>query len=105
MSKRLLAGGIATVALLGCVDQPNLGSTAGMSFEQFKAKTYREPTTGIYILDWDMPVSGDDALYRVWEATQQGGLAVMTQNGQDVKWDATQRKNITYCVSNAFGEF
>jgi MYXO-CTERM domain-containing protein len=102
MSKRLLAGGIATVALLGCVDQPDLGSTAGMSFEQFKAKTYREPTTSIYILDWDTPVSGDEALYRVWEATQQGGLAVMTQNGQDVKWDATQRKNLTYCVSNAF---
>jgi MYXO-CTERM domain-containing protein len=102
MSKRLLAGGIATVALLGCVDQPTVSSTAGLSFEEFKAKTYREPTTGLYVLDWDMPVSGDEALYKIWEATQQGALAVGTENGVDVKWDATQRKNITYCVSNTF---
>jgi MYXO-CTERM domain-containing protein len=103
MSMRLLACGIATVALLGCVDQPNLGSTAGISFEEFKAKAYREPATGLYILDWDTPVSGDEALYKLWASLQQGALAVGTENGQDVKWDATQRKNITYCVSNTFG--
>jgi uncharacterized protein (TIGR03382 family) len=103
MNTRLLAGSVATVALLGCVDQPNLSSTAGMSFEEFKAKTYREPVSGLYILDWDTPVSGDAALYKVWQAVQQNALAVMTENGQDVKWDATQRKNLTYCVSNNFG--
>ncbi len=91
------------LAMVGCVDQPNLSSTAGLSFEEFKAKTYREADTGLYILDWDTPVSGDEELYRIWEAQQQGALAVYTANGQDVKWDATQRKNLTYCVSNSFG--
>jgi MYXO-CTERM domain-containing protein len=100
--KWLLVGGVATLAHVGCVDQPNLGSTAGLSFEEFKARTYREPS-GLYVLDWDTPVSGDAELYKIWEATQQGALAVYTEGGQDVKWDATQRKNLTYCVSNAFG--
>ncbi len=87
----------------GCVDEPNLGSTAGISFEEFKARTYREPGSGLYILDWDTPVSGDAELRAVWEATQQGALAVYTQNGVDVKWNATQKKQLTYCISNTFG--
>ena len=100
---KLLAGSVATVALLGCVEQPNLGSTSGMSFEEFRARTYREPLTGLYVLDWDTPVSGDAELYEIWEATQQGALAVYNRNGTDIKWDATQRKNLTYCISNNFG--
>ena len=104
MTKRLLTGTLAMAAMVGCVEpQPNLSSTAGLSFEEFKARTYREPGTNLFVLDWDTPVSGDDALYDVWEAQQQGALAVYTANGQDVKWDATQRKNLTYCVSNTFG--
>jgi uncharacterized protein (TIGR03382 family) len=100
---KLLATCASAAALGGCIDQPDLGSTAGMSFEELKAKTYREPGSGLYILDWDTPVDGDAELYRIWELMQQGALAVMTQNGQDVKWDATQKKNLTYCVSNGFG--
>ncbi len=100
---KLLAGALAVAALVGCVDQPEYSSTAGLSFEQFKARAYREPGSGMYVLDWDTPISGDDELYALWEATVQGALAVFTSNGQDVKWDATQRKNLTYCVSNTFG--
>ena len=106
MTKGLLAGSFAMAALMGCVDQPDdptLSSTAGLSFEEFKARTYREPGTGLYILDWDTPVSGDAELYRIWEAQVQGALAVYTAGGSDVTWNATQRKNLTYCVSNAFG--
>ena len=94
----------ATLFASGCVDPPSLGSTAGISFEEFRARTYREPTTGLYVLDWDTPVSGDAALYKIWEATQQGALAVYNENGQDIVWNATQRKNLTYCVSTAFGQ-
>lgn len=104
MTKGLLAGCLASASILGCVDQePTLGSTAGVSFEEFKARQYREPATGLYILDWDTPVSGDEELRAVWEATQQGALAVYAENGVDIKWDATQKRNLTYCVSNNFG--
>ncbi|HUS31134.1 MAG TPA: matrixin family metalloprotease [Kofleriaceae bacterium] len=104
MQLKLLAGAVLTVATAaGCVDEPNYGSTQGLSFEEFKARTYREPGTGLYVLDWDMPVSGDAQLYQIWEATQQGTLAVMNINGQDIIWTATQRKQLTYCISNTFG--
>lgn len=103
MVSKLLSGLLLTAALTGCVDEPNLSSTAGLSFEEFKARTYREPGTGLYILDWDTPISGDEQLYRVWQATQQGALAVYNINGQDIIWNATQRKQLTYCVSDTFG--
>jgi MYXO-CTERM domain-containing protein len=103
MTKCLLAGSLATVLAFGCVDEPNLSSTGGISFEAFKARTYREPGTGLYVLDWDTVVSGDDALAEIWAATQQGALAVYAQGGADIKWDSTQKKSLTYCVSNTFG--
>ena len=99
---RLAVYALASVSLLGCVDQPNTSSTGGISFEEFKARTYREPATGLYVLDWDTVVSGDDALREVWEATQQGALAVYSINGQDIVWSATQKKQLTYCISNTF---
>ena len=103
MVSKLLSGLLLASALAGCVDEPNMSSTAGLTFEQFKARTYREPGTKLYVLDWDTAVSGDEQLYQVWEATQQGALAVYNINGQDIIWNATQRKQLTYCVSNNFG--
>src|SRR6188472_3992397 len=104
MRLKLLAGALLTLATAaGCVDEPNYGSTQGLTFEQFKARTYREPGSGIYVLDWDTAVSRDEQLYQIWEATQQGALAVYNINGQDIIWSATQRKALTYCVSNTFG--
>ena len=84
--KTLIAGSFATLVLVGCVDQPNLGSTAGMSFEEFKAKTYREPETGLYVLDWDtagfrrrcaLQDLGSDAARRARRLHDQR---------QDIKW-------------------
>lgn len=103
MVSKLLSGVLLAAAVTGCVDEPNLSSNAGLTFEQFKARTYREPGSGLYILDWDTAVSGDEQLYQVWEATQQGALAVYNINGQDIIWSATQRKALTYCISNTFG--
>src|SRR6478735_1027801 len=103
MVSKLLSGLLLAASVTGCVDEPNLSSTSGLTFEQFKARTYQEPGTGLYILDWDTAVSGDAQLYQVWEATQQGALAVYNINGQDIIWSATQRKALTYCVSNTFG--
>ena len=100
-----LFGLCTTLSLLGCVDQPdeNLSSTAGISFEAFKARAYKEPGTNIYVINGDIPISGEAKLYEHWQSMQQGALAVMTEGGVDVKWNATVRKNLTYCVSNNFG--
>src|ERR1041385_5870337 len=104
MRLKLLSGALLTIVTAGCVDEPNLSSTEGMTFEQFKARTYREPGTGLYVLDWDTPVASDTELYQIWEETQvHGALAVYNINGQDIIWSAQQRKQITYCISNTFG--
>jgi hypothetical protein len=86
-----------------CVEDAHLSTNQTFSFEEFKSTVNREPWIGgLYIVGGDQPIT-EEGLYQMWEASQQGALAVMTNNGADVKWDATMRKQLTYCVSNAFG--
>ena len=100
----VLAFTFAAAGLIGCaLDQPNESSTEGMSFEEFKARAGREPGTGAYVLDWDMVIHGDDALFDYWSRYQQGALTIYTVGGVNIKWDATQKKNLTYCVGAGFG--
>ena len=78
------------------------GSTAGISFEEFKARTYREPSTGLYVLDWDIVVCGDDALHEVWERRSKARSRSTDQrSGHHLERDAA--KQLTYCMSNTFG--
>jgi Bacterial Ig domain len=94
--------GLVTALMTGCVETPDLGSNQGMSFAAWKATLYREPT-GLYVLDGDTVVRSDERLFEIWSGAQPGQLAVYTQAGQDVKWTATQRVQLTYCISNSFG--
>ncbi len=101
MAPLLLATlGLAVVA--ACVESPEVGSNRGLSFAQWKAQQYREPT-GLYILDGDTPVSDDARLFELWSAWQADQLAVYRTGGADVVWNATQKHALTYCVSNGFG--
>ena len=95
---------MATLALAAaaCVTEPDVGSNRGLSFEAWKSLQYREPS-GLYIVDGDTPVSGEARLFELWSAWQAGQLAVYRTGGVDVVWSATQKHNLTYCVSNAFG--
>jgi uncharacterized protein (TIGR03382 family) len=95
---------VATLGLssAACVTEPDLGSTRGLAFEDWKALQYREPS-GLYIVDGDTPVSGEARLFELWSAWQSGQLAVYRVNGADVVWSATQKHDLTYCVSNNFG--
>lgn len=87
-----------------CAEQPQLGSTAGQTFEEFKARTYKEPwADGVYIVGGDQPYASDAQLRKLWESLNPGALAVLTDNNADIKWNATQRVNLTYCVSSRFG--
>jgi hypothetical protein len=92
------------LAATHCTQSTLISSNQGMSFEEFKAQTYREPGVhGVYVVDGDVPIANDASLYKLWEATQQGGLAVYNVNGADVVWNATARRQLTYCVSDSFG--
>jgi len=102
----LLASTFAAAALCGCVDQPsepNEGTTATVSFEELKARALREPGTGNYLVDWDIVLAGDQALYDYWKQYQGGALTIYAANGADIKWDATQKKNLRYCIGGTFG--
>ena len=105
MVKTLFASGLLMVGLVGgcAVDEPQVSSTAGMTFEEFKSRISIEPGTGAYVVDWDHVIHGDDALLEFYYRFQQGALAIYTAGGVDIKWSATQKKNLTYCISNNFG--
>lgn len=102
---------LATCAwqLVGCMvgdeGDENLSSTdEGPTFEEFRAQTYREPWEGgHYIVDGDRAIADDKSLYEFWEGLQQGGLIINKNGAADDKWNDTQKLNLTYCVSNAFG--
>jgi hypothetical protein len=75
-----------------------------VSFQDFEARTYREPESGIYIVDGDTPVDDVKKLEEFYlEHVQKGALIVHRQGGVDAKWTDAQRHALTYCVSTKFG--
>jgi serine protease len=77
---------------------------SGLTFEEFKAQTYREPESGFYIVDGHIALHDDKELEGFYEQNVRNGqLIVHTVNGVDAKWSATQKLNLTYCVSTTFG--
>ncbi|WP_437621653.1 hypothetical protein [Sorangium sp. So ce1151] len=114
------AGGVlALVAATGpglgacVVDQADRDSTINeklsstlLRFDDFEASTYREPDSGIYILDGDTPIATREQLERFYlKHLQNGALAVRIDpaSGVDDRWSDAQKRNLTYCVSTAFG--
>jgi serine protease len=104
--------GRTTVFLLvalfaGCVEsgEKNEGvSETALSFSEFEATTYREPETGMYIVDGDTPMDDIKKLEEFYEKyVQQGALILHQEGGVDAKWTETKRKQLTYCVSTTFG--
>jgi serine protease len=85
-----------------------------MTFEEFEATVYKEPFEGgKYIVNGDTPIVDRKHLEEFFEQqvqrepTPPGGttveLIVHQVGGRDAAWNSTQRRNLTYCVSTAFG--
>jgi hypothetical protein len=76
----------------------------GMSWEEFLQVIYQEPDSGIYIVDGDTPILTLPELQRFYEENvRDGALIVHQANGADAVWSASQKLNLTYCVSTTFG--
>lgn len=83
------------------------------TFEEFERSVYREPWPGgKYIVDGDTPIADRKQLQEFFDGrvkTQTGRpgpvvqLVVNQEGGQDTVWNSTQKKQLTYCVSTAFG--
>lgn len=79
------------------------------TFEEFEATVYREPGGGKYIVNGDTPIVDRKHLQEFFEKNVQKsgpierGLIVNTSGGVDTDWSDTDKRNLTYCVSTAFG--
>jgi serine protease len=95
---------IAALLVSACATEPGLGSTGGISFADFEARTFHETFAGgEYIVDGDRPIENEKQLYELWQSFQEGALAVNTIGGTDDRWDDQAKRHISYCVNNDFG--
>ena len=95
-------------ACAGQIGDPEdeLGASDGaLSWEEFLASVEREPFEGgVWIVDGDIPIDSEKRLVDFYESlTTEGALAVARYGGRDQIWDATQRHDLSYCVSTSFG--
>ena len=82
------------------------------TYEQFRDSLYREPE-GAFIVDYDVAVPDEKQLRDIHDklverltnpgATARNALIVDRVSGSDNVWSDTARRDITYCVSGAFG--
>jgi hypothetical protein len=86
---------------------------ADRAFEEFERSTYKEPfESGKYIVSGDIAIAGREQLREFFEKNIRrqavepvpGALIVHRVEGRDAIWDASSKKQLTYCVSSAFGE-
>jgi hypothetical protein len=101
--------GLSAVLSVGCavdMDPEAVESVeqAGMSYEEFLTRVYKEPDTDVYIVNGDEAIEGERKLRAFYEANfQPGALIVHRVGGADAKWSDAQKVNLTYCISNNFG--
>jgi hypothetical protein len=119
--KRTRAGRFALAAtgiLIAALAAPAVGAAQGTglpTFEQFKTSTVQDDG-GQYIVNGDEPVASTRALRSYFQGMvgsastrlvptkiNQAGLVVNTVGGVDDRWSAAKVANLTYCVSNKFG--
>jgi hypothetical protein len=104
---------MAGVALLGSAcGGPEASETQApeMTWEEFRANAFQDEE-GKYIVDGDLAFDDEQQLKAFFDENvaaetgrSEGGLAVYNISGTDIKWSATQARNLTYCISTtSFG--
>lgn len=78
-------------------------NTHGLTFEEFKASVYKEPISGVYVVNGDEVLETDRELMDFYVKNIQSDALIVNQvNGADKIWDSSQKLNLTYCISKAF---
>ncbi len=113
LTRKLAFAATAAAALcLGTVIPAAANSTPDAddipTFQEFEASTYRD-IDGAYVVNGDEVISNQGELRSFYEQLLgadplTNGLIVNTVNSIDDKWSDAQVANLSYCVSNAFGE-
>lgn len=103
----ILAAGCGIDSAADVYDPPD-----PMSWEQFLTLVHYEgDETGVYVANGDEPFHSIEALRRFYDdhianpelGVIRGELIVYHYDGRDIKWNTSQRQNLTYCVSTKFG--
>lgn len=95
-----------TLAELAAKDRAKV---AGITFEEFKAKVYKEPFPGgKFIVNGDTPILDEKQLREFFEVQvlkqrPDGRLIVHQVGGVDAVWNQEAKKTLSYCVSTGFG--
>lgn len=74
------------------------------AYSNWKKSLYKEPGEhGATIVDYDRAIYSEQELSQYYTNEVAAGRLVMNQqNGVDSKWSATQKLQLTYCVSDTF---
>ena len=86
---------------------------ADMSFEEFKAATYKEPgENGKYIVNGDVPIANEKQLREFFEnniaiepaiiESTTPEFLIAINGGLQAVWSTAQKRALTYCVSTNF---
>ena len=109
---------VAVLGLVGCT--PEVTEPEALTYDEYKARAYQEPDTGVFIMNGDEIIETEEAMQASYnnflqsiadaKLAEEGlgqveqGLCINRVNGQDDKWSASQAVNLTYCVSqSSFG--
>ncbi len=110
-----LAAALSVTALLGCT--PDVSEPEVLTYDEFKARAYQEPDTGMYIINGDELIETEEAMQAQYDNFLQSisdaklreeglgrleqGLIINTVGGADDKWSAATAQNLTYCISSS----
>lgn len=73
-------------------------------FREFQEATYLEPMEGgVYIVNGDQAIPNLKQLREYYDRLYSSSLIVNRWGGADSKWDQATQRNISYCISNSFG--
>ena len=107
---------VTTALLAGAALLPTVGCTAvsdepvdaddvensGTTYEEWKKTVYHDGV--VWVVNGDTPIETERQLHEFYlNHVQEGALIVHQAGGADAKWSEAQKINITYCVSNTFG--
>lgn len=91
-----------------------------LSYKEFKdqafQETFREVKTGVYIINGDTPANTEAKLHEIYNAyistykqvhfngdVKADNAIVYNADGVDIVWNATEKLQLTYCISDSFG--
>jgi hypothetical protein len=108
----LAAAALGFTALVGCT--PEQIEPEALTYDEYKARAYQEPETGMYIINGDELIETEEAMMQSYEnflqsladaklreegyAMTEQGLIINLAGGKDDKWSASVAQNLTYCV-------